>query len=49
MRRFSKPAGTVFLAIGILIILAMVLPSAVWWLILGVVLVVAGLTLILKR
>jgi hypothetical protein len=49
MRRFCKPAGSVIIAIGVLIILALVLPTAVWWFILGVVLVVGGLVLLRKR
>ena len=48
MRRHCRTLGGATVCAGIGIILAMVLPSSAWWLLLGVVLIAIGLGL-LKR
>lgn len=46
MRHHCKTLGGITVCIGVGIILAMVLPSAAWWLLLGVLLISLGLGLI---
>ena len=43
MRRKHKFLGMLAISLGLTIILAMVLPSSVWWFILGIGLIAAGL------
>lgn len=45
MRRKQKFLGMIAILLGLTIILAMVLPSSVWWFILGLGLIAAGLAI----
>ncbi len=46
MRRRFKPAGLILAAIGVLIILAMILPAVFWWFALGIALIAAGIAIL---
>ena len=46
MRRHCRSLGGIVIFTGVVIILAIVLPTAAWWLVLGVVLIATGLKLL---
>lgn len=46
MRHHCKTLGGIVTCTGVVIILAMVLPTAAWWLVLGVILIIAGVGLL---
>lgn len=46
MRRHCRPIGAVVVGLGIFIILALILPSVVWWFFIGIALIALGLIII---
>jgi uncharacterized membrane protein HdeD (DUF308 family) len=49
MRRYRKCGGTAMVIIGILILASLILPAVCWWLVLGLALIIGGISLKNKK